>query len=82
MTIFTRRKLAQVDSLQEQVHIQEALAAQGIASTVSAGSTARAMERRARLGGAAERDVFYTVYVHKNDYERAAHLLDGLRRGR
>lgn len=82
MTLFNRRKLAQVDSLQEQVYIQEALAAQGIASTVSAGSTARAMERRARLGGATERDVFYTVYVHKNDCDRAAHLLDGLRRGR
>ena len=82
MTLFSRRKLTQVNSLEEQVRIREALAAQGIAASVSAGSTARAMERRARLGGAADRDVFYTVYVHKNDYDRAAHLLDGLRRGR
>ena len=71
MMLFSRRKLAQVNSLQEQLQIQETLAAQGIASSAGAGSTARAMERRARLGGAAERDVFYTVYVHKNDYDRA-----------
>ncbi|WP_297981895.1 hypothetical protein [uncultured Oscillibacter sp.] len=82
MTFFTRRKLTQTASLEEQLRIQEALAAQGIASSAGAGSTGRAMERRARLGGAAGRDVFYTLYVHKNDYDRAAHLLDGLRRGR
>ncbi len=82
MMLFSRRKLAQVNSLQEQLQIQETLAAQGIASSAGAGSTARAMERRARLGGAAERDVFYTVYVHKNDYDRALYLLEALRRGR
>ncbi|EOS66487.1 hypothetical protein [Oscillibacter sp. 1-3] len=82
MMLFSRRKLAQVNSLQEQLQIQETLAAQGIASSAGAGSTARAMERRARLGGAAERDVFYTVYVHKNDYDRAVYLLEALRRGR
>lgn len=82
MIFFSRRKLARVNSLREQLRIQEALAAQGIASSAGAGSTARAMERRGRLGGAAERDVFYTIYVHKNDYDRAAHLLETLRRGR
>ena len=82
MMLFSRRKLAQVNSLQEQLRIQEGLAAQGIASSAGAGSTARAMERRGRLGGAFEWDVFYTVYVHKNDYDRAAYLLEALRRGR
>ena len=82
MTIFTRRKLTEAHSLEEQAHIREALAAQGIAVHISAGSTARAMERRARMGRAADRDVFYTIYVHKNNYERAAHLLGELRRGR
>ena len=82
MMLFSRRKLAQVNSLQEQLQIQETLAAHGIASSAGAGSTARAMERRARLGGAAERDVFYPVYVHKNDYDRAVYLLEALRRGR
>ena len=82
MMLFSRRKLAQVNSLQEQLQIQETLAAQGIASSAGAGSTARAMERRGRLGGVAERDVFYTVYVHKNDYDRAVYLLEALRRGR
>lgn len=81
MTFFSRRKLAQVHSLEEQLRIQEALAAQGIATSVRAGNTARAAERRARLGGAAEGDVFYTVYVHKDDYDRAAHLMQTLRRG-
>ena len=82
MMLFSRRKLAQVNSLQEQLQIQETLAAQGIASSAGAGSTARARVRRARRGGAAERDVFYTVYVHKNDYDRAVYLLEALRRGR
>lgn len=82
VTLFSRRKLVQVQSPQEQLRIQEALAAQGIASSVRAGGTARDMERRARLGGAARQDMFYTLYVHKNDYDRAAHLLETLRRGR
>lgn len=82
MVFFNRRKLAQVNSLEEQLRIQETLAAQGIASSVRAGNTARAAERRARLGGASERDIFYTLYVHKNDYDRAAYLLQTFRRGR
>jgi hypothetical protein len=82
MMLFSRRKVAQVNSLQELLRIQEALAAQGIASSAGAGGTARAMERRSRLGGGFERDIFYTLYVHKNNYDRAAYLLETLRRGR
>ena len=37
MMLFSRRKVAQVNSLQELLRIQEALAAQGIASSAGAG---------------------------------------------
>ncbi len=81
MMFFSRRKLTEVDSLQKQLHIQEALAAQGISSSVKVRSMARDMERRARLGGSPGTNVDYTIYVHKNDYDRAAYLLQSLRRG-
>ena len=72
--LFKRRELI-------TLHSMEALAGAGIDCTCKVRGTARAAERRARLGGSPDRDLFYTIYVHRNDYEQAAHLMQSIRRG-
>lgn len=80
---FTSRKLAEVNSLEEQVRIREALASAGIACDLRAWGTARAAERRGRIGGAPERgEITYSIRVRRDDYDRAAGVLSSLRRGR
>ena len=79
---FNERKLTEVSSIEEQVRVREVLAGAGIPCSVRAWGTARAMERRARIGGAPGRDgVSYSIRVRKDDYERAAAVLGSLRRG-
>lgn len=79
---FKSRKLAEVNSLEEQVRIREALAEAGIACDLRAWGTARAVERRGRIGGAPGRDeITYSIRVKKDDYDRAAGILASLRRG-
>ncbi len=79
MMFFNRRQLITLTSMQEHLRIREALAGAGIASSVKVWGTARAMERRARLGGGLREDVSYTVYVTKGDYDKASALLRTLR---
>ena len=80
---FKSRKLTEVNSLEEQVRIREALANAGIACDLRAWGTARAVERRGRIGGAPERgEITYSIRVRKDDYDRAAGVLSSLRRGR
>ncbi len=80
---FTSRKLAEVNSLEEQVRIREALAGAGIACDLRAWGTARAAERRGRIGGAPERgEITYSIRVRRDDYDRAAGVLSSLRRAR
>ena len=80
---FTRRKLTEVNSLEEQVRIREALASAGIACDVRAWGTARAAERRGRIGGPPQRgEITYSIRVRKDDYDRASGVLSSLRRGR
>lgn len=79
--LFRRRELATLPSQQMFLKIREGLAGAGIDCTCKVRGMARAAERRARLGGRPDRELSYTIYVDKNDYERAAHLLQSLRRG-
>ncbi len=79
--IFIHRKLAVSNSIKERLHMQEALAAEGIASFSRVQGIARELERRNRLGGLSREEAFHTIYVHKNDYDKAAQLLQSLRRG-
>ena len=52
--LFKSRKLTETASMEEQVRIREALAGAGIACSVRAWGTARAVERRGRIGGTPE----------------------------
>ena len=73
LTIFNRRELLTIPSQQKFFHVREALSAAGIASAVKLRGAARAAER-ARYGTAGiRRDALdtYTIYAHKNDYDRA-----------
>ena len=81
--LFKSRKLTETASMEEQVRIREALASAGIACSVRAWGTARAAERRGRIGGAPERgEITYSIRVRRDDYDRAAGVLSSLRRGR
>ncbi|MEA5042007.1 MAG: hypothetical protein VB053_05635 [Oscillibacter ruminantium] len=74
ITIFNRRELITLASAQKYYHVREALTATGIPSAVKVRGAARAAER-ARYGIAgAQTDTMYTytIYVHRDDYERAA----------
>ncbi|WP_293286074.1 hypothetical protein [Oscillibacter sp.] len=80
--LFKSRKLTETASMEEQVRIREALAGAGIACSVRAWGTARAVERRGRIGGTPERgEITYSIRVRRNDYDRAAGVLSSLRRG-
>lgn len=77
-----RQELVSVCSVEEQVRVQEALAAAGIASAVKVRGAARTIERRARMGGSPARgEVSYILYVQRDEYERAAGVLHSLRSG-
>lgn len=78
---FTKRKLTEVSSLEAQARIREALASAGIACSVRAHGTARAAERRGRIGGAPGRDeITYSIHVRKDEYDRAVGVLYAMRR--
>ncbi|MEA4941408.1 hypothetical protein SDC9_112378 [bioreactor metagenome] len=74
ITIFNRRELITLASTQKYYHVREALAALGIPSAVKVRGAARAVDR-ARYGIAgAQTDAMYTytIYVHRDDYDKAA----------
>ena len=73
LTVFNRRELITLSSQQTFFHVREALSAAGIASKVNFHGTARAAQR-ARYGSAGLRQdamYTYTIYVHRDDYDRA-----------
>lgn len=72
MAFFTRRELATLYSPEELLRVRELLARNHISSSSKVWGMARSM---GRWGSPRQGDVTYTVYVHKNDYDRAAHLL-------
>ena len=77
ITVFNRRELIAVSSQQKLFRIREALSAAGIASHTRTVGAARAAER-ARYGTAGLRQdamYTYTVYVHRDDYNRAARAI-------
>lgn len=77
ITIFNRRELITTSSQQRFFRIREALSAAGIDSHTKTHGAAGAAER-ARFGTAVLRqDAMYThaIYVHQDDYDRAARAI-------
>ncbi len=77
ITIFNRRELITTSSQQRFFRIREALSAAGIDSHTKTHGAAGAAER-ARFGTAGLRqDAMYTyaIYVHQDDYNRAARAI-------
>lgn len=81
LTFFNRRELLTTYSLERQAQVRDLLSANGIAyttRTVNANSTSALGGGRARTGTFGQNMQLayqYLVYVHKNDYERARHLI-------
>ena len=83
LTVFNRRELITISSQQRFFHVQEALSAAGIPSYIKTHGAVRAAER-ARYGTIGLRQdalYTYTIYVHKNDYDRAAAAIQPALRG-
>ena len=74
LTIFNRRELITVLSAQKLHQVREALSAAGIASMVKTRGAARAAERTrcGAMGLAPDALYTYTLYVRRDDYDRAA----------
>lgn len=84
LTVFNRRELIALLSQETFFRVREALSAAGIDSHVKLGGAARAAER-ARHGTAGLRQAAlytYTVYVHRDDYDRAVAVIQPALRGR
>ena len=73
ISIFTRRELVVLASQEKLSRVREALSAAGIRSAVRIRDGARGAERaRSGITGVRPDALYqYTVYVHRNDFERA-----------
>ena len=74
LTVFNRRELITLVSMQKMIQVREALSASGIPSQVKSSGTAAFTAGRKHGIPFIDQDsaYTYTVYVHKNDYDRAA----------
>ena len=73
ISIFTRRELVVLASQEKLSRVREALSAAGIRSAVRIRGGARGAERaRSGITGVQPDALYqYTVYVYRNDFERA-----------
>ena len=73
ISIFTRRALIVLASQEKLSRVREALSAAGIRSAVRIRGGARGAERaRSGISGVQPDALYqYTVYVHRNDFDRA-----------
>lgn len=84
ITIFNRKELIVLVSMQKLFHVREALANAGIESHVkSSGAAAFTADRKHGVSFVNQDSAYtYTVYVHKEDYDRAvAAIQPALRNG-
>ena len=84
ITIFNRRELITIPSQQKFFRIREALSAAGIPSDSRTRGLGAAADRRARgVVPPAMQDyaLTYTIYVHKDDYDRAIAAIQPTLRG-
>ena len=75
--IFNRKELLLTNNIQQQTKVQDILADNGIEYFVKAKSTAGGFSRsRTVLPGTRMEAVYqYYIYVKKQDYEKAKHLI-------
>ena len=73
LTVFNRRELITLVSMQKMIQVREALSATGIPGQVKSSGTAAFTAGRKHGIPFIDQDsaYTYTVYVHKNDYDRA-----------
>ena len=74
LTIFNRKELITIVSMQKLFHVKEALSGAGITSvTKTKGMAGYALGNRRRGVPFINQDAAYTytIYVHKDDYNRA-----------
>ena len=77
ITIFNRKELITLVSMQKMMHVREALSNAGIRSyTKTHGIGGLASNRGHGVPGIAYDAAYtYTVYVHKTDYDRAVRAM-------
>ena len=77
LTIFNRKELITVSSMQKLFRIREALANAGIASQTRTHGILGAAANRSRGMPGLNHDAAYTytVYVHREDYHRAVEAM-------
>lgn len=74
LTIFNRRELVTLSDQSGLFRVREALSSAKIASSVKIHGIAQAAER-ARYGGTKNALYSYTVYVHRDDHDKAAAVI-------
>lgn len=74
LTVFNRRELITLSSSEKLYRVKASLSTAGIASAVKIRGGARAAERaRHGIGGVRPDAMYdYTIYVHRDDYQRAS----------
>lgn len=81
ITLFNRRELLVTDSMKRQSEIRALLSKNGIGYSLKTRGQDDSLTRsdvRARTGSAGidlEHMYMYTFYVHKDDYEKAQHVI-------
>ena len=79
MTLFNRRELITTFSMEKQAKVRDILSQNGIEYRVRtnshpSGSTARG--RTGTYGLSADSAYQYSIYVHKQDYDKAVYLIN------
>ena len=77
LTVFNRKELITLVSMQKMFHVREALSNAGIESHVkSSGAMAFTAGRKHGIPMIAQDSAYtYTIYVHKQDYDRAVSVI-------
>ena len=73
ITVFNRRELITIASMQKFFNIKEALASAGIASQSKTVGSGTGWSSRSRGVPGLPQELFdtYTIYVHRDDYDQA-----------
>ena len=79
LTLFNRRELITTFSMDAQTRVRDILSQNGIDYRVKTNSHPSGMYTRGRTGSYGQNPEFacqYTIYVHRNDYEKAQYLIN------
>ena len=79
LTLFNRRELITTFSMEKQAKVRDILSQNGIGYRVKTNSHSSGTYARGRTGSHglnADHAYQYTIYVHRNDYEKAQYLIN------